>query len=254
MMDLQLFQTRFSEEVLFRKDKLSRLSNSDGTNSPLIQHTINLAVNCLRNTNEAYFEVGCLNGSSLEAASFENNDIVKYACDLEVNDSLEFVIDKTPNLNFYRGDYFDLNLSNFLKHKIGVYYYDADHDRVPTYEALEMIVPFLADNAIIFMDDLHYSRVYNAWREFMREHSGQFMIVHEFWTPDVFRALTVGYKEGWWDGFGIAEFERSPEERDESLEEVIISRYHGIGSYAHRPRVLYPKELKHIHQRDELFV
>lgn len=254
-MDLQLFQSRFSEEVLFKKNDLERLSNIEGTNSPLIQHTINLAVNCLKGTEEAYLEVGCLNGSSLAAAGVGNDDVIKYACDATVSGPLHTVIQDTPNLTFHRGNYFELDLSNFLKNPVGIYYYDANHDRSPTYQALEKIIPHLADKAIIFMDDIHYSRVYNAWREFMRKHSDQFMVVHEFWTPDQFRACTLGYSDGWWDGFAMAEFERVPEERDENIEGLAITVWHGIGEVGKgRRRTLYPRELKHIHGKEELKV
>ena len=252
-MNLDCFRRQFHEKVLSQVGKLERISNIEGTNSPLVQHTINLAVSCLKGTDEAYFEVGCLNGSSLDSARRNNDEVIKYACDATIFGPMNGIINDTPNLQFHKGNFFELKLEEFLKHKIGVYYYDADHDRNPTYDALEMIIPHLADKALIIMDDTDgYSRVYNAWREFMRKHSDQFMIVHEFWTPDQFRACTQGYPDGWWDGFAIAEFERVPEERNEDIEGISISVWHGINEGAGRQRHLYPRELKHIHGKDEI--
>ena len=252
-MDLKLFRSRFSDDVLFKKNSLDKISNIEGTNSPLIQHTINLAVSCLKGTTEAYLEVGCLNGASLEAASKKNEEVNKYACDIEIQGEMPRLIKEIPNLEFAHDDFFSIDLETWITDPIGVYYYDANHDHGPTYQALKEIVPYLADKAIIFMDDIDgYSRVYNGWRKFMRKHSDQFMVVHEFWTPDRFRACTVGYSDGWWNGFAVAEFERYPEQRDESIESIAISRYHGIGKYANKPKVIYPAELKHIHGKEEI--
>jgi hypothetical protein len=250
-MNIEKFQKRFNQEVLFKVNELQKISNIPGTNSALTQHTLNLAVSCLQGTDEAYLEIGCLNGSSLDAASSSNDNVIKYAVDTTVPGSLRELINNRPNLTFHQGDYFELNLNNFLKNKIGCYFYDGSHERDATYDALEKVIPHLADRAIIFVDDLYYNRVYNAYREFIRKHSDQFTIVHEFWPPDQFRALTEGYLNDFWDGWAIVEFERKFSERDESVESIAIARWHRIGEYSNKPKVLYPEELKHIHGREE---
>ena len=252
-MDLNCFRRKFNEQVLFKANELKKISNVFGTNSNLIQHTINLAVNCLEGTGEAYFEVGCLFGSSLDAASRNNDSIKKYAADIVVQGEMPRLIREIPNLKFHHGDFFNLDLDSFLEHPVGVYYFDGPHDREPSINGLERIIPYLADKALILYDDIDgYSRAFNAWRYFMRKHSDQFMTIHEFFTPDQFMACTKGYPEGWWDGFAIAEFERQPEERDEDIEGIAIARYHAIGPYNNDPKVYYPKELKHIHGKEEV--
>lgn len=254
-MDLDCFRRRFYPEVLLKAQELQKISNIQGTNSAIIQHTLNLAMSCLKGTEEAYFEVGCLNGASLDAASRGNDEVIKYACDWTLFGGMPGLIQSIPNLTFHKGNYFELDLSSFLKNPVAVYYYDSDHDREPTYRALEMIIPYLADKALVIMDDLDgYSRIYNAWREFARKHSDQFTIVHEFWTPDQFRACTVGYDTPHvWDGLGIMEFEREFAERDESIEDIAISVWHGTGEIGRgRQRHIYPRELRHIHGKDEI--
>ena len=86
----------------------------------------------------------------------------------------------------------------------------------------------------------------------MLDNRRYFTIVHEFWTEDEFIAGTEGYKDGWWGGFAIAEYQREFERHDESIEEIAIARYHRIGDYSNKPKVLYPEELKHIHGKDEI--
>jgi protein O-GlcNAc transferase len=250
-MDLKLFRQRLEANVFDKLNSLQKINTINGTNSARIQHIINTAVSCLP-PGEAYFEVGCLNGSSLAAAGHNNDDKLKYACDGAVFGEMPRIINEMPNLQFIKHNYFELDLGSFLKHPIGVYYYDADHDYEPTMKALEMIKPYLADKAIIFMDDTHgYSRVYNAWRDFMRKNSDYFTIVHEFWTPDPFVACTKGYVDGWWDGFAIAEYEKEFERHDEDIEGIGIAVWHGIGQYKGRGGTIYPRELKHIHGKEE---
>lgn len=251
-MDLKFYRKEMEKKFWSKFNELDWISNIDGTNSPRIQHLVNLAVSCLPE-GEAYFEVGCLNGSSLDSANRGNEDKIKYAMDIEIQGQMHNLIRTMPNLHFMHGDFFTADLNTFLKHPIGVYYYDANHDYKPTVDALEKIIPFLADKAIIFMDDIHgYSRVYNAWRDFMRSHSAQFTIVHEFWTEDEFISCSYGYKEGWWDGFAIAEYQKEFERHDENIEGIAIARYHRIGDYRHKPKVLYPEELKYIHGKEEV--
>ena len=157
-MNLDLFRRSFHEKVLSQVGKLERISNIEGTNSPLIQHTINLAVSCLKETGEAYFEVGCLNGSSLDSARRNNEDVIKYACDATIFGPMHGIIKDTPNLTFHQGNYFELGLGDFLKHPVGVYYYDADHDRQPTKQSNVRsncksrpgVMPILAERYILF--------------------------------------------------------------------------------------------------------
>ena len=254
-MDLDKFRRQFHTKVLSKAKELQPLTSIWGTNSPLIQHTINLAVSCLEE-GEAYFEVGCLYGSSLAAANLGNEDKIKYCCDMEWQGDMPRLINEMSNLSAYKGNFFEMDLTKFLTKPVSLYYYDANHDRKETYLALERIIPFLSDKALIFMDDGDgYSRVYNAWREFMRKHSNQFMVVHEFWTPDQFVACTKGFdNQDWHAGFFMAEFERFPEERDESIEDISIKVWHSLPPYEGRHNHIWCKELKHLHGKEEIHI
>ena len=255
-MNLDLFRRRLCNEVLPNMKSLQKISSKFGTNSALIQQIINLATSCLKGTGESYFEVGSLYGSSLEAASFNNDEVLKYGCDLEIHPQLQEVINNTKNLKYHHGDFFDLDLKSFLgETRVGVYFFDGPHDRIPSIKGLEKIIPYLADNAVVLYDDCDgYSRAFNAWRTFMKAHSDEFTIVHEFWTPDQFVACTKGDKL-YWDGFAIAEFERGGfKERDETIEEIAIGTWHATPPYEGHHNFLYPPQLKHIHNKEFIHV
>jgi hypothetical protein len=166
------------------------------------------------------------------------------------------LIKEIPNVISYEGDFFSLDLTKFLIKPVSLYYYDANHDGPETFNALERMLPFLADKALIFMDDGDgYSRVYNAWRKFMRKHSDQCMVVHEFWTPDQFIACTRGFdNQDWHAGFFMAEFERVPEERDESIEDISIKVWHSTPPYEGRHNHIWCKELKSLHGKEEIHI
>jgi hypothetical protein len=204
---------------------------------------------------EAYFEVGCLYGSSLSAANVGNEDKQKYCADMQWQGEMPRIIYEMPNLKHLQSKYEDVNLGDFLKHPVGVFYFDAEHERVATFNALEGIIPYLADKALVLIDDCDgYSRVYNAVRQFIRKHSDQFMIVHEFWTPDQFVACTRGFKDQWWDGMCVIEFERAPEERDESIEDIAIKVWHSMPPYEGRHNCIWPVELRHLHNKEEIHI
>lgn len=252
-MNLDKFRRQFHTKVLAKAKELQPLTSIWGTNSPLIQHTINLAVSCLEE-GEAYFEVGCLYGSSLAAANHGNEDKVKYCCDMEWQGDMPRLLREMPNLFNVQSKYEDVVLADFLKHPVGVYYFDGPHDYEPSLDGLNRILPFLSDKALILYDDIDgYGRAFNAWRTFAKTGTNRHLvtIVHEFWTPDQFLACTKGYKDGWWDGFAIAEYEKNFDLRDESIEDLAIQVWHGMGKYKDRHGHVYPEELKHIHGKEE---
>ena len=251
-MNLDRFRREFSQIVL-RGKELERLTHIQGTNSLLIQHTINLAVSCL-DEGEAYFEVGCLFGSSFAAACLNNDDKIKYCCDMQWQGEMPRLLVETPNVHSVESKYEDVVLDKFLQHPIGVYYFDGPHDYNDSLVGLCRILPHLADKALILYDDIDgYGRAYNAWRQFAKTYPDQITIVHEFWTPDRFIACTKGYPDGWWDGFAMAEFERNYEMRDQEIEGTTIAIWHGMGEYKERHGTLHPKEFKHIHGQEEHF-
>jgi hypothetical protein len=239
-MNLWQFRNRFNKEILMRQNELPALSNMPGWANERIQNTLNLAVSCLKGTGEAYFEVGSFGGKSLEAALVCNEDVPTYACDLECQDSLRGVVEKY-GVTFFHNKFEEVDLSQ-LKHPIGVYYFDGDHDYGPTYDGLLFMERYLADKALIFLDDYCYVRVYNAVRDFVKLYSENYTIVHEMWPEcDIFAAMTNHCLDDWYNGWVIIEYERHPERLPRELDTDVLGSYHCGGG------VVYPEKWREVH-------
>jgi hypothetical protein len=224
-MNLWRFRHRFNREVLAIQDQLQPLSTREGWANARVQHTINLAVQCLKGTQEAYLEVGCFKGKSLEAACHDTPDVVKYGCDIEFHGSLKEVVDQ-QHINFFHEDFGTLDIKKIL-HPVGVFYLDNDHSYENTYGHLKRAISVLANKALVFVDDHAYARSYNAVRDFVRDHAENFTIVHEMWPEcDIFRAMTNHCLNDWYNGWVILEYERQPGRLPNELDDAVLGGFH----------------------------
>lgn len=111
---------------------------------------------------QSYLEIGTFCGRSLAAALKDNNAsaIVIDPLDLWTqNGFIHEILAKTiKNFNLQsrvmvhtdRSETFTQDLP-----KIGVFFYDGNHDSGHTYESLCKFLPFLADEAIVIVDDVN---------------------------------------------------------------------------------------------------
>jgi len=126
--------------------------------------TLNFAASLL-GPNEVYLEVGSWKGLSIIGAMMGNYDQHFYAID----DFSQFQGPKrefqsnvqrygfSEKLNFIEGDCFEIFRTKFLgSQKVGVYFYDGDHSYDSQYYAIRAIEPFLADNALLIIDDCSF--------------------------------------------------------------------------------------------------
>jgi hypothetical protein len=227
-----------------KQKELGSLSSRPGWASNCIQHTLNLMVDCLKGTNEAYLEVGSFGGRSLESSCINNEEVPKYSCDIELSDALNEVVSNPEyNITFFKEDFSTLDLSK-INHSISVYYYDGDHSYEKTYEGLQKIIPVLSDKALVCLDDIAYVRVYNAVRDFVRDNSTNFTIVNELWPEcDIFAAMTNHCIQFWYNGWCIIEFERYPERLPNELDTDVLGSFHCGGG------IVYPEKYKDIHKK-----
>jgi hypothetical protein len=113
------------------------------------------------------------------------------------------------NVNLINEDYEDA-LENLGKHignkKVAVYFIDGPHDYRSQLMCLELIKPFLAENAIILVDDCNYLHVRQANRDFLITNPS-FKLLFESYTNVHPLNLTEKEREnhskGWWDGVNI---------------------------------------------------
>lgn len=107
----------------------------------------------------------------------------------------QYNILKTKNSEFYEMDYEDY-FKDAHTGKIGVYFYDGDHQYEHQLRALEIANPFLADEAHVIVDDTNKHTAYNACRDFITQQKGRFKIVFDQKTannshPTFWNGLTI---------------------------------------------------------------
>lgn len=169
---------------------------------------LNLAVSLLP-ADESYVEVGSYRGTSLVAASLGNDaaDVVGIDNFTLGDGSRERLdanlrrFDVTPTV--LEGDAFALVPAGALgDRRVGVYYYDASHDYESQLEALRMIEPFLADEALLLVDDSDWERVRRAVDDYLAQ------------QPQARELLAIGGKERgqpwWWEGVIALAFVSAP--------------------------------------------
>lgn len=134
-------------------------------------------------SDECYLEVGSYKGRSMSAAVQDVRDKTFYV----VENYLEFGMqgqqarsELERNLATYaahadvrliEGNCFSLlRRPGLIDTPVGVYFYDGEHTGLSHYLALGIIEPWLADEAIILVDDASYPMVSGAHEEFIARH------------------------------------------------------------------------------------
>jgi predicted O-methyltransferase YrrM len=161
---------------------------------------------------EAYLEVGSFKGLSLIGAMLGNPDRRFYA----IENFLEFNPDGTARaeleanlarwagpgrVRVLEGDCFDLlRRGEGPEEPVGVYFYDGAHGRLPHYLALGVAEPWLADRALVVIDDASWPIVARATDRYVAAHPGYRLLFD----------LAADHEEDprWWNGVRVYAFER----------------------------------------------
>jgi protein O-GlcNAc transferase len=170
---------------------------------------LNLAAKCVAR-GETYVEVGAFRGSSLIGALLDNDGVEFLAIDdfshsggsreeLERN-LARFGFD--GRVTILEGDAFELLPGGVLAgRRVGVYYYDAAHTYEQQLDGLLLAEPYLADDALLIVDDTDWDFVDAAVRDYRAQ------------RPNVTSLLRIeGKDEGqpwWWEGVEVMEW-RAP--------------------------------------------
>jgi protein O-GlcNAc transferase len=135
---------------------------------------INLAAALLA-PGESYVEVGTFRGTSLIAAQLGNDGEFVGIDNFSRGDGNRERLD--ANLAHYglagratilEGDAFELVPAGALAgRKVGVWYYDAEHDYEHQLEGLRIVEPYLAERALLLVDDADWQRVDRATRDYL---------------------------------------------------------------------------------------
>jgi hypothetical protein len=156
---------------------------------------------------ESYVEAGSLKGASLIAASYgKDGDFVgiddfsmaegnrkRLAANLEAFGCAHATV--------LEGDVFDVLRSGALgDRRVGIYYYDAGHSFEEQVAGLRLIEPYLADEALLIVDDTDWERVERAVDAYLAA------------QPDATALLRIDGKDRgaphWWEGMRVLAWKR----------------------------------------------
>lgn len=190
------------------------LSQIRGMTTANNMQLLNWAVACME-PGEIYCEVGTYRGSTLVGALLNHPDRMAYAVDnfSEFDEDGSTLAALMTNLEWFgltEQVYFcDQDFQQFfleLKElntddKIGVYFYDGAHDYRSTLMGLLLAKPFLADDALIILDDANWGTVQQAYWDFLAL-SPEAEVILELRTP-------VARYPTFWNGIQVLSWQRS---------------------------------------------
>jgi len=169
--------------------------------------------------NTCYVEVGVFQGLTLLSVAKELDKAQVYGIDNfaffdKAGKNLSIVNDRTKklnlnNVNIVNEDYEDAleNLKNHIgDKKVGVYFVDGPHDYRSQLMCLELMKPFLADNAIIIIDDSNYRHVRQANRDFLFNNK-EFKLMFQSYTKchplNLNEEERKSAEKGFWNGVNV---------------------------------------------------
>ena len=160
---------------------------------------------------ETYVEVGSYKGTSLIAAMVGNDDADFVAIDnftmegasrRELEQNVRHFGLELPTI--VEADAFEAVPSGALAGKtVGVYYYDNGHTSEKQLDGLRMIEPWLADRALLIVDDTDWEAVEKATRDYLEQQPKARLLV---WIP----GKDNGYP-AWWEGVKVIAWESEGE-------------------------------------------
>lgn len=176
-----LYESWLEESVSPKSKRFQKVVEQvKGMTTANVLQLLNFAVKCME-PGEVYCEIGCFQGSTLIGALLDHPTKLAYAVDnFSQFDPLNENLDKlAENLTafgieeqvFFCNQDFQEFFSDFRKleteDKIGVYLYDGAHDYRSQLLGLLWAVPFLANKALIIVDDSNWEQVRLANSDFL---------------------------------------------------------------------------------------
>lgn len=203
MANLELFEDKLkallhgqvSRDVEDRVDRVC--VNIDGMCNKQTLAMLNIAVSQCLEDDEAYLEIGTWKGRSVIAALQGNNAKAVVIDPLRLDSSsvvfhanarIHDVWDRISLFQMKWENYLDLNIPP----KIGVYLYDGNHGTNHSYNGVNAFMPFLANEAIIIVDDTNMPPVAEDMARWIEENEDN--IVFHYEVPFWMGQTVIGYK------------------------------------------------------------
>ncbi|MBD2541300.1 tetratricopeptide repeat protein [Coleofasciculus sp. FACHB-SPT36] len=176
-----LYENWGRESVVPKSKRFQQaLDQVQGMTTANVMQLLNFAVECME-PDEIYCEIGCYQGSTLIGALLDHPERMAYAVDNfsefdQSGENLDKLINNLSSFDIQDRVYFcNQDFEEFLLElreinpddKIGVYLYDGAHDYRSQLLGLLLIKPFLAEKALIIIDDSNWEAVRQANWDFM---------------------------------------------------------------------------------------
>lgn len=179
------------------------------------QQLLNLAFKHLPE-GEAYFEIGVYHGKSILSAMYMNPPRTAYACDnfSQFDDNALDILQenlrtngKLEQVTFFDCDFVESLTQEKLREPIGLYFYDGAHDEESQFNGIHLVEEFLADEALVFVDDWRFAQDSQSFAEegtlrAITASQNQWKLHHAL--PARFN----GDMAMWWNGVAVLSFNR----------------------------------------------
>ncbi|MFH1251718.1 MAG: class I SAM-dependent methyltransferase [bacterium] len=108
---------------------------------------------------------------------------------------------------FFNSDFRKILNNRFIKHPIGLYFYDGAHDFDSQYQAIKLAEHLLADNALVLVDDWRFADDSHSYAKAgtlkaVEESTESYELLYEL------PARRNGDHAMWWNGVGVLAFSR----------------------------------------------
>jgi Methyltransferase domain len=150
---------------------------------------------------ESYVEAGSLKGASLIAASHGKHGDFVGIDDFSMRDGSRELLERNLagfgcSATILEGNVFDvLRRGGLGDRRVGVYYYDAAHGYEQQLDGLRLVEPYLAEPALVIVDDSDWEHVDRAVADYLAE------------QPRARELLRIGGKDRgqpwWWEGVAV---------------------------------------------------
>jgi len=123
---------------------------------------------------ESYVELGSFKGASLVAASYGKQGDFVGIDDFSMGEGGRALLEENlaafgcGHVTIIEGDALETLRSGALAgRRVGIYYYDAGHSYEEQLDGLRLVEPYLADEALLIVDDTDWERVERAVRDYL---------------------------------------------------------------------------------------
>jgi hypothetical protein len=171
-----------------------------------------------------YLEIGVFQGLSLLSVAIEHRGFACFGIDNfsildPKGENLGIVHDRTRRLGATNAHLINRDYEAALEHlsdhigerKVAVFFIDGAHDYRSQLMALLLVRPFLAERAVVMIDDANYLDVRLATRDFLLTHP-EFKMVFEAYSPDhpanLDAATLARFEAGWLNGVNVLVLDR----------------------------------------------